>query len=155
MQYNILLWYKRSEIEEIIEKKLSKLGLNLSLPEINYKNEGVTVNRKIELQFGKSQKRIMISREFSLENLPIEDAIFDLEKNARASISDLGDDEGYVAFCHIYHNNRTLSNLLKKQQELKILLGEERERMNRYDITGNIKKLAEILVDYWVRKFKK
>jgi len=152
MKYDILSWYRRSEIEETIEKRLAKYGLCLTLPQTICEKNIVLIIRKIERSQEKSQNRIIVSREFYSNSPPKEDIAFELEGDFSAGIIDQGTGNGYTAFCDIYRKNKNLLNNLKYRKEFNLFVVENLKESKTYGIKGNINKFAEILVDYWAKQ---
>ena len=178
---DILFWYKRSEIEEAIEKMLAKFDLGLSFPIINYKRDELgrcldwsksfpmtkarytkgqifhkgdkaEIERKIELECEefKSKKHIRVCRSSQFDHY-YEWYSFRFEGAAKARIS-YYDQRGYEAYCYVYRKSLIL-NYLKEQKDLDLNIWRELKRIVGYSISGNMKKLAEILTDYCAKKF--
>jgi len=151
MKHNILLWYRRSEIEQVLEMKLIKYNLELSFPNINYGKDKIEIDRTVKLMNKKSMTEIKIFREFYL-NQYCENIQFGLGEAERATIYYF--ENIYTASCYILNTNKSLFKMLKKQKNLDICIREELDKENiiGYFIQGNIKRLTGILVDYLGKK---
>jgi hypothetical protein len=152
MTPDILSWYKRSAIERVLENRLAEYGITLAPPQVDYDNGNVVIDRIIKVQYKNIKKTLGVSREFSPDTYS-EDIWFDLEKEAKAGICNYED--YYTAYWYVYHKNRELLDFLQKNEDLEIYVTEKLKLMNKYGIDGDIKKLTNILVDYWIKLLPK
>jgi len=151
MKDDFLSWYRRAEIEEVLEKRLNKYGLSLTLPQTIYEKNRVLISRKMEGPQKKSRSSIIISREFYLNIPQKENIAFEIEGDFSAGIINQGTGNGYTAFCDIYRKNKNLLTNLKSRKEFNLFVVEDLEEIKTYGIKGNIDRFVEILVDYWTK----
>lgn len=159
MEYDILAWYRRSRIENVLENRLAKYNLKLSLPKITYTSKGVSTDREIELKHGELKKSITVWRDFYPDDYSAS-ILFQLEGNAEATIFSYKDNLKYSdnASCYLYNiTHKALFNSLKRQKDLAFCVSETRARhkITGYFVEGDINRFTEMLVDYWVRTFYK
>jgi hypothetical protein len=140
-------------MEKVLEKSLANHGIELSDPHTGYLKDEVYIFRTIGMMLKNSIKEINYEKRFKPNEMFVESIRYDLEWQAVAGIVARGPIK--LAYCNLYHKHKDLLNFLQSQNNLTVSKTGKLKNLSIYEIRGNVKKVIDILTNYWVKKFYK